>query len=495
MVFSSPIFLFLFLPVVLGLYLISCRRELRNFSLLVASLFFYAWGETWYVSVMLASIAANYLFGLWIDRVRERPSVKLALVSAVVFNLGLLGVFKYANFVVDNLNALSSTICIPRIELAPVHLPIGISFFTFQAMSYVIDVYRRDAEVQKNPVNVALYISLFPQLIAGPIVRYRDVARQLAGRVMSLGDFACGVRRFVIGLGKKVLVANVVGATADRIFGGLGTSPDTIPGIPLDQLTPGLAWLGALCYTVQIYFDFSGYSDMAIGLGRMFGFRFLENFDYPYVSRSVREFWKRWHISLSKWFRDFLYIPLGGSRCTPARTHRNLVAVFLLCGLWHGASWTFAVWGLYHGAFLVAERTRVGNWIERRWAPTRHLYALLVVIVGWVLFRSETLSQAGAFLAAMVGLARATGVEHHVAMYVNREVVLALAAGSLLSIPIAPALSRLRRNIVASCRGIMSPIIEGAISFGGVLGLVFLLLASASWLAAGTYNPFIYFRF
>ncbi|MHC4201080.1 MAG: MBOAT family O-acyltransferase, partial [Planctomycetota bacterium] len=409
MVFSSPIFLFLFLPFVLVLYVISVRRELRNPVLLVASLFFYAWGETWFVLIMVASMAANYLFGLWVDRVRERPWAKLAVACAVVFNLGLLGAFKYANFLVDNLNALSSVVGIPPVGLGKVHLPIGISFFTFQAMSYVIDVYRRDAEVQRNPVNVALYISLFPQLIAGPIVRYRDVAKQLVERVMSREDFAYGVRRFIMGLAKKVLIANVVGGAADGIFGNPHASP-AVAGVPLGHLTPALAWLGVVCYTVQIYFDFSGYSDMAIGLGRMLGFRFLENFNYPYVSRSVREFWKRWHISLSTWFRDFLYVPLGGSRRTPARTHVNLVAVFLLCGLWHGASWTFAIWGLYHGVFLVAERTRFGRWIGSLPAPAGHLYTLLVVLAGWVIFRAETASQAAAFLAAMMGFARGAGV-------------------------------------------------------------------------------------
>ncbi|MHC4506509.1 MAG: MBOAT family O-acyltransferase, partial [Planctomycetota bacterium] len=266
-------------------------------------------------------------------------------------------------------------------------------------------------------------------------------------------------------------------------------------GVPLGHLTPALAWLGVVCYTVQIYFDFSGYSDMAIGLGRMLGFRFLENFNYPYVSRSVREFWKRWHISLSTWFRDFLYVPLGGSRRTPARTHVNLVAVFLLCGLWHGASWTFAIWGLYHGVFLVAERTRFGRWIGSLPAPAGHLYTLLVVLAGWVIFRAETASQAAAFLAAMMGFARGAGVEHHVAMYVSTDVILALAAGAVFSTPVLPVLRRLRERLVTSRAGSVPTVVEGALSFGEVLGLVLLLLASASWLAAGTYNPFIYFRF
>ena len=345
MVFSSTIFLFFFLPLTLLAYFVVGPRG-RNLILLAASLLFYAWGETVYLLVMLFSIAANYLFGLLIDRARERGSRGgTAFALAVATNLGLLGFFKYANFFVDNLNQVLPVLGLAPMDIGRVHLPIGISFFTFQALSYIIDLYRNETAVQRSLLNFALYKALFPQLIAGPIVRYRDVAREIEQRTVSLDDFASGVQRFIIGLGKKVLIANVMGRAADTIF---ATPAETLPAT--------LAWTGSIAFMLQIYFDFSGYSDMAIGLGRMFGFHFLENFNYPYIARSVREFWRRWHISLSTWFRDYLYIPLGGNRHGPVRTGANLLLVFLLCGLWHGASWTFLIWGVYHGIFLVLER-------------------------------------------------------------------------------------------------------------------------------------------
>ena len=484
MVFSSPIFLFRFLPIVLILYLVIAHRHLRNPVLLAASLLFYAWGETWFVLVMLVSIAANYLFGIWVDRTRGRPSGRWAVACSVVFNLGLLGTFKYANFLVDNINHILSVVGVPTIHLSQIHLPIGISFFTFQAMSYVIDVYRGDAKAQKNPLNVALYISLFPQLIAGPIVRYRDIAGQIVKRVVTREGFATGVRRFITGLGKKVLIANLLAVPADKIF-----------SIPDAQLTPGLAWLGVICFMLQIYFDFSGYSDMAIGLGRILGFRFLENFNYPYIARSVRDFWRRWHISLTTWLRDYLYIPLGGNRASAARTYINLVTVFLLCGLWHGAQWTFVVWGLYHGLFLVVERTGFGRWLKTGRAPVGHLYTLAVVTVGWALFRAETLSQAGAFVSAMFGLAAGTGQEHSVAMYLNTEVILALVAGVLFSAPVIRYLAGLRERYLTSRAGSVTAVAEALLCFLGIAINLFIVLLSASYLAAGTYNPFIYFRF
>ncbi|MGD8365986.1 MAG: MBOAT family O-acyltransferase, partial [Desulfobacterales bacterium] len=319
MLFSSIIFLFQFLPLCLLLYFLAGKR-LRNLLLLIASLVFYAWGESYYVLLMLVSILVNYLCGLMIDRYRGRQAARGFLIAAIAFNVLSISVFKYANFLVDNLNTLLSQIGAGPIELAPIHLPIGISFFTFQAMSYAVDVYRRDAPVQRNPLNIGLYIALFPQLIAGPIIRYHNIAAQLIRRRVRLDDLSYGIERFVVGLGKKVLIANQVAIIADQVF-----------SFPYETLTPGVAWLGVLCYTLQIYFDFSGYSDMAIGLGRMFGFHFLENFNYPYISRSIREFWRRWHISLSSWFRDYLYIPLGGNHRGPLRTYLNLLIVFFLC--------------------------------------------------------------------------------------------------------------------------------------------------------------------
>ncbi|MCB9883058.1 MAG: MBOAT family protein [Planctomycetes bacterium] len=327
MVFSTATFLFAFLPAVLLLYF-AVPRAWRNGWLLFASLFFYAWGETWIVAVMLASIFVNWALALSLEEGGPRRTWVVAL--SVLFNLGLLVAFKYANFVVDNVNPLLVAAGLPAMQIPAISLPIGISFFTFQALSYVIDVYRGQARVQRNPLDFALYIALFPQLIAGPIVRYRDVAEQIESRTCSADLFAEGVRRFVFGLAKKMLIANTVASVADRIF-----------ALPNEELTLGLSWLATVCYSLQIYFDFSGYSDMAIGLGLMFGFRYLENFAYPYAADSITKFWRRWHMSLSTWFRDYVYIPLGGNRGSRIATYRNLVIVFFLCGLWHGASWTF----------------------------------------------------------------------------------------------------------------------------------------------------------
>jgi alginate O-acetyltransferase complex protein AlgI len=368
-------------------------------------------------------------------------------------------------------------------------LPIGISFFTFHAISYVVDVYRRDATAQKSPVHAALYLLLFPQLIAGPIIRYRDLADQLARRRVTLDDFAYGVRRFVIGLSKKVLIANLVAVPADRIF-----------AMPLAELSAAHAWLGLVCYTLQIYFDFSGYSDMAIGLGRMFGFRFPENFRWPYVARTVQGFWRRWHISLSTWFRDYLYFPLGGNRVTPARTYGNLLIVFFLCGLWHGASWNFVIWGLWHGAFLVIERigadldfrggrrSRTAARANRDLTPIAHVYTLLVVMIGWVFFRAETLPGAVGFLKAMAGMSPAMPTPFTVRWYLTPELWMALVAGAIGSTPWVPALAaRLMRTDRHDVR-------FGA-SLASTATLIALLFASIMQMAARTYNPFIYFRF
>jgi alginate O-acetyltransferase complex protein AlgI len=329
--FTEPTFLFLFLPLLLALYFATSGREHASWGnglLLVASIVFYAKGGGPFTYLVLAAIAFNYWMAIAVDRVHATPAAKRRLLVAVAVNLLVLGVFKYANFFADNVNTLFLLLGVHPLVVPRVLLPIGISFFTFHAISYVVDVHRRDATAQKSPVHAALYLVLFPQLIAGPIIRYRDIADQLACRIVTLDDFAYGVRRFIVGLAKKVLVANVVAGPADRIF-----------GMPFRELSAGHAWLGLVCYTLQIYFDFSGYSDMAIGLGRMFGFRFPENFRWPYISQSVQEFWRRWHISLSTWFRDYLYVPLGGNRVSPLRRYRNLVTVFFLSGLWHGASW------------------------------------------------------------------------------------------------------------------------------------------------------------
>jgi len=517
MLFSSALFVFCFLPIVLGVHFVVHPR-LRNAWLLVASLVFYAWGEPVIALVMLLSIGANYAFGLLVERARERGGGKGVVAAAVAFNLGLLVFFKYADWLWSSLGAglvglgwldapwaaLGSHFAADSpwraILLNPddsIRLPIGISFFTFQAFSYVVDVYRRDAPVQRNPLDIALYVALFPQLIAGPIVRYRDVAEQIVQRTITRAGFAYGIRRFVLGLGKKMLIANVCAEAADGVFGSA-----TLAGVPGAELTPALAWLGIVAYTLQIYFDFSGYSDMAVGLGHLFGFRFLENFDYPYIARSITEFWRRWHLSLSTWFRDYLYIPLGGNRRGPARTYANLLLVFALCGLWHGANQTFLVWGLYHGAFLVLERLGLGAWLARRNAVLRHVYTLLAVMVGWVFFRAETLNHALDYLRALGGWTDGTQLVaagerafaardvHLLSQYADKLTWMALVAGALGSMPWLP---RLQRHVEA--RRAAGNSASLALELAGLAALCVVFVHVAMALASGGYNPFIYFRF
>jgi alginate O-acetyltransferase complex protein AlgI len=507
MVFSSLVFLFLFLPVVLILYLLAPRSS-KNVLLLAASLFFYSWGEQFLVWIILTSTAIDYAAGLVISGGYRRGPVpivhgegprtgfqKLGLAASISGNLGFLAFFKYFNFGIDGFNAI-----VPAAwglhDVAQIGLPIGISFYTFQSMSYTIDVYRGAVRATRNFLDFACYVTLFPQLVAGPIVRYRDISDQLVERTVDLESFASGVRRFIIGLGKKVLVANVVAIPVDRIYGvsdQFGVS--VASGIPLDALTAPVAWLGAICFTIQIYFDFSGYSDMAIGLGRMFGFRFLENFNYPYASTTIREFWRRWHISLSGWFRDYVFISLGGSRRSSTRTYRNLLIVFVLCGLWHGAAWTFLAWGLYHGSFLVFERLGFERWIRRRWRPLQHSYTLLVVIVGWVLFRAESFAQATAMLGAMFGFTSATESPFTIGGLVTHELLWILPLGILGSLPWIRTVSERLATTERLGNSTGSVFVNEGLAFGAVALLAAIWLASAASLAAGAYNPFIYFRF
>ncbi len=455
-------------------------RHCRNWLLVLASVLFYAIGGGAFTWLMLGSIAFNYWMAIAVDRRRDTPAAaKSMLAFAIAVNLGVLGLFKYANFFVDNTNGLLGVFGITPLAVPKVLLPIGISFFTFHAISYVVDVYRRDATAQKSPVEAALYLLLFPQLIAGPIIRYRDLADQLASRRVDVDGFACGIRRFILGLTKKVLVANIVAVPADRIF-----------GMPPESLSAGHAWLGLICYTLQIYFDFSGYSDMAIGLGRMFGFRFPENFRWPYISASIQEFWRRWHISLSTWFRDYLYIPLGGNRGSDAATYRHLVTVFFLCGLWHGASWTFVVWGLYHGLFLALERLGLARLLARAPAVARHAYTLLVVMVGWVFFRAETLHGALAFLRAMAGLQTAVPWPYTVEWFLTGQLCAAIVAGAIFAMPVLRWLVD-RHARVQQTR----PALGTSLNAIGVGALAVLFVACVMQVAAGTYNPFIYFRF
>ena len=483
MVFSSPIFLFLFLPVVLTIYALLPGTKAKNLWLLLTSLVFYAWGEVVFIFLLLASTLINYFLGLWVDRSEDTRRRKLAVTVAVCANIGLLAFFKYADFVVATLNSVLHLAGIKPFPQPHIPLPVGISFFTFHALSYVIDIYRRKWKAARDPKDTALYIFFFPQLIAGPILRWNAIAPQLLERTISRENFAEGIRRFVGGLAKKMIIANAVAVPADQIF---ALSPN--------ELSAPVAWFGILCYTLQIYFDFSGYSDMAVGMGKMFGFKFLENFNFPYIAESIRDFWRRWHISLSMWFRDYLYIPLGGNRVSEVRNQMNLVIVFFLCGLWHGASWTFVVWGLYHGFFLVLERTRFGVWQSRLPRPGRHFYALLVVMMGWVLFRSNTFAEATHYFLALSGLGHASAPQPLV-RYVGHQVIWALVIGIPFCGPLWGWIERTGARIGESsperCR-------TGVQIFGlslRVILVIGLLLIAAIWLAGGTYNPFIYFRF
>jgi alginate O-acetyltransferase complex protein AlgI len=479
--FSSLVFLFVFLPLVLPVALIR-NTSVQNYFLLFASLIFYAWGGVSYTVIMLASIILNYFTGIGIDFLSSPKNKKLLLVTGVVLNLSLLVIFKYLNFLIASANSFLPF----NYKLTQTHiaLPIGISFFTFHGLSYIIDVYRGRIQSQKNLSIIALYIILFPQLIAGPIIRYKVIYHQFEQRYITIAKFAHGIKRFVIGLGKKVLIANAFAAIADKIF-----SAD------VSQLPASTAWLGIISYTIQIYFDFSGYSDMAVGLGRMFGFTIPENFNLPYISQSIKEFWRRWHISLSTWFRDYLYIPLGGNQLSEAKTYRNLVLVFFLCGLWHGASWTFLAWGIYHGLFLVLERGKIGALIGKMWKPLRHIYALLVVMIGWVFFRSETFAQAFNFIEVLFG-AHAHQSELIPAWhYLSNETVFLLLMAIIFSTNLPKhGYIILKRNLVKmrfySIRRSMA-IQTIVLDFT----LLFIFCVSVFSLAGSSYNPFIYFRF
>ncbi len=469
MVFSSLVFLFAYLPAVLLGYSLLDRR-LRLPFLLLANLVFYGWGEPVYVLLMAFTTLVNYGFGLGVGRWRKaRPRLaKLCLAGAVAVSLGLLAWFKYAGFLAGQWNAAPLALKLP---VPKVSLPIGISFYTFQALSYTVDVWRGDAQTQRDPVAFGVYITLFPQLIAGPIVRYKDVAAQLDGHRATVGQFARGVRRFVIGLSKKVLIANQMGLLWDTLR----------PGAAANGVLP--AWVGLIAYTFQIYFDFSGYSDMACGLGNMLGLEFMRNFDYPYISRSVTEFWRRWHISLSTWFRDYVYIPLGGSRRGRGRTALNLLAVWLLTGLWHGASWNFVVWGLYYFAILVVEKAFLLKWLDRAPAALRHVYVMLLVILGWALFYfDEGFGACAAYLGAMFG--QSAGLISGDALNLVIRYLPALLAAALASTPLAARLwHRLRLDERPA----------GAVLEPALCALALALCVAA--LASRGYNPFLYFRF
>ena len=463
MLFSSMTFVFMFLPIVCALYLLSQKR-FHNPILLAASILFYAWGEPKYLAIMLLTILINYAGAIAVEKFNHK---KLWLIFTIIVDLGLLIYFKYFNFIIDNINNLFHS----HINAIDVIMPIGISFYTFQALSYVIDVFRGDCKAQKDIYKLALYICLFPQLIAGPIVKYHDVAEQIEDREVNFDKVTIGVKRFIIGLSKKMLIANTLGAIADKIFTQ-----------PADTFSPLVAWLGSISYTLQLYYDFSGYSDMAIGLGLIFGFQFMENFNYPYISKSITEFWRRWHISLSTWFKQYLYIPLGGNRISKNRTYINLGIVFLLTGIWHGASWNFVFWGIWNGFFIILEKM-TGWHNDTDKLPVKilkHIYTIFVFVLGWVMFRADNMTYACTYLKNMFGLVKVHDITYTMMYYVDNIEIITLIAAILCAMPIFRNMIHIEKKPVKLLVNIWL--------------LVLFILSSAS-IAASTYNPFIYFRF
>ncbi len=466
MIFSAPYFLFLYLCAVLFFYYITPLRW-RNLVLLCLNLIFYGWGEPVYILIMFASIVIDYTHGMLVTRCKSRGNVrgaKLAVASSVVFNLALLFFFKYWDFLAGSLEAVGLKL-MPKLNLK---LPIGISFYTFQTMSYTIDVYRGDARTQKNIVTFGTFVTLFPQLIAGPIIKYKDLDDQLEERIHTVERFAHGVQRFVMGLAKKVLLANAIGSLWD-----------TYLATPVGQITTLGAWLGVVAFAFQIYFDFSGYSDMAIGLGRMLGFEFLENFNYPYVAKSATEFWRRWHISLGSWFREYLYIPLGGNRVKVPRMIFNLLVVWAATGIWHGASWNFLIWGLFYFFWIVVEKLFLGRVLEKVPAWLSHLYGLLIVLVGWAIFAVEDCAALGPYLGAMFGMG--AGLWDGAFLYYLGNYWPILVIAAVASTPLG---ANLWKGLPQRVRQTALPVLLCA-------GLIL----STAYLVDGTYNPFLYFRF
>ncbi len=474
MLFSSMIFLWIFLPITLIIYYLIDNKY-KNLFLLISSFIFYSWGEPRYIYLMLLSIIINYLFGIFIYNQTIFYKRKILLFICIFINLGLLTYFKYFNFVIQTLNLVLKK---EIFEAKDIILPIGISFYTFQALSYVVDVYRSKNNnetliVQTNIFNLALYIALFPQLIAGPIVKYHDIEKQIYGREINFNKLSYGIKYFIYGLGKKVLIANTLASVADKIF-----------SLNISDINTSIAWLGIICYSLQIYYDFSGYSDMAIGLGKMFGFDFMQNFNYPYISTSIQEFWRRWHISLSTWFREYLYIPLGGNRKGKIRTYINLLIVFFCTGLWHGASFSFIFWGLWHGMFLILERIFLNKLLSNNKIKIlNNIYTLFVVLIGWVFFRVESFTSALNYLYRMFIPYNSNNI-YLLGQFVDLEILLVLIIGILGSGFIQTRISKIFIKFVKQetyCFNVLLPII--------------ILFLSITLLASGTYNPFIYFRF
>jgi alginate O-acetyltransferase complex protein AlgI len=496
MIFTTLAFLFLFLPPVL-LAALFLKKEAQNFFLLLASLFFYAWGEGELVILLLASALLNHFFGLAINAGRSPKRKKIALVVALVYNLGLLAVLKYAAFFAANLNPLLRALGCPALKIAQWPLPLGISFFTFMAIAYLIEVYNQSSPVEKNFLHTALFITFFPTVLAGPINRYSRLKQQMTERRTTPELLAAGIRRFIIGMGKKALLADTLAKTADQIF-----------AIPVSGLTAGLSWLGAVCYTLQIFLDFSGYSDMAIGLGQMFGFQFMENFNYPYISRSIKDFWNRWHISLSSWLRDFIFLPLAyaisrhitsarllGIRAESWSYYPAMFLTMVLCGLWHGPAWTFIAWGVYHGTFIMLERYALARQLKRLWLPLQNIYSLLIISCGWVLFRAADLDQATGFWRAMFGFGRGQGREYFPTSYLDNKTLFFLLASLLAAFPVLPIFKSAYDKISNQANSFLQTWLQAGYLLLTNAFLLIVLLASAMELAMANYKPFIYFRF
>ncbi len=467
MVFSTPIFLFYFLVFVLLIYYIVPRRW-RNAVILCASLLFYYWGEQAYTVIMLLSTAIDYTHGLLVARFKRKGNdkgAKCAVASSMIFNLGILFFFKYWDFIAESLQGIG----INWMPVLGISLPIGISFYTFQTMSYTIDVYRGDARAQKNIINFGTFVTLFPQLIAGPIIKYKDLDEQIDGRKCGIDKFASGVQIFMVGLAKKLLLANNVGMLWDAY-----------KAMAVSQLSVVGAWLGVIAFAFQIYFDFSGYSDMAIGIGRMLGFEFMENFNYPYIAKSITDFWRRWHISLSSWFREYLYIPLGGNRCSKKRWVFNLLVVWAATGIWHGASWNYLFWGLYFWVLLIVEKTFLLRFLDRCPNFVKHLYTIILVLISWAIFAIEDLGHLGAYLKVMFGFGHVPFLNDTLLYYLTSYLPVLLAA----AIASTPFLAK-------TYKALPKPAAQAV----GILGLVIGLLLCTAYVVASTYNPFLYFRF
>ncbi|MCM1989814.1 MBOAT family O-acyltransferase [Oceanirhabdus seepicola] len=471
MVFSSLTFLFVFLPVTLFLYFLF-PRKFKNLILLLMSLIFYAWGEPVYILLMIFSSVVDYTHGMLIHKYWDNKKLKKTfLLSSIIINIGLLSFFKYSDFIIFNINNIFDT----SFKLLNLPLPIGISFYTFQTMSYTIDVYRGEAPVQKNFISLAAYVTLFPQLIAGPIVRYQTIADQLNDRKETLDQIGTGIRRFIIGLGKKVLLANNIGYLWSEI------STSTLTDIPVIT-----AWLGIIAFGLQIYFDFSGYSDMAIGLGKIFGFDFCENFNYPYISKSISEFWRRWHMSLGTWFKDYVYIPLGGNRSGTFKTIRNLIIVWFLTGLWHGASWNFVLWGIYFGFFIALERFLLKDILQTISPLLSHIYVLLILVIGWVLFYFEDMSQVVIYIKSMFALNNNSFMDNESVYYFFNNIIILII--SILAA--TPIFKKLHDYLMK--RSKLNTLYENVVVNFNCFLVMFL---STAYLVDASYNPFLYFRF